>query len=113
MEIRNLYLRETHQYNDGWSHLDRWTTLGKIKVLAFKRVHTPATDQDSTTQWKTTVIGLKGVAPKIAARALYDHFGTSDCRHEYDCCGCQITRPSIKQVKSGCWQVKLNISRNY
>lgn len=113
MEILNLHVRDTHVHSDGWSHLDEWTELETIKVLGFKKVHNSSNNQGSSTQWKTTVIGLKGVATNVAARALYDYFGTSTCRHEYDCCGCKIVRPSIKKVGRDQWRVKLDVSHNY
>lgn len=103
-----LSARLTFGYSPGWDSLDKWGEYIGAKVLAEKRHHK---DDGYTT---TRTIVCKHKDSKLIMAAIRSTFTRSNCRHEYDCCGCythRITR--LHRVKRGEYSVTVCSSPNY
>jgi hypothetical protein len=110
-----LNLRSTRQFADGYAHMDKWEEVGSMEDISSKTVESDD-GEDLTEPRKTTlhtIITSKADDEKIKA-AIYDTFTVSNCKHEYDCCGCRSFRvTSAKRVTGDLWCVEIGSSRNY
>lgn len=83
----HLYERKTHRYADGWADLDEHQYLGTVKLAGPTLVaRGNRYDEGDTVRYTTRLPA--GMDPKAAIKALRATLGGSNCRHEYDCCGC-------------------------
>lgn len=112
-----LAVRQTFKYVDAWGHLDAWEDLGiSAKVLGSPKMDEPGEDADPSEGpvYRYRVVVKPGRASKDEIRrALRDTFEFSNCRHEYDCCGCASGRARVKQVGRRDWLVTQRIGYNY
>lgn len=110
----SLFRRLTHKYRDGWSHEDQHEYLCGAKLTPAKLVREPEGFDDGGTYIMHATVP-RGFSPRQARaieQALEDSLGGSSCRHEHDCCGCQIRRVNAKRRGSR-FVVKMDVSYNY
>lgn len=108
----DLSKRESQHYSDGWSHLDRWSDLGKAKALPMRQVREPS-GIDGGAVYLQRVIVKGNASRKDVAQALRDTMGGTSCRHEYDCCGCASTTVEVLPRRRHSYLVKTTVSFNY
>lgn len=106
-----LSLRLTHKYRDGWSEPDRWLDLGPVRVI-HGRQHYESEDGDFRS--RLFLDAPAGFRPEVIRRAIASTFSHSDCRHEYDCCGCISTYATdIQRIGRRRWTFSLRGYPNY
>lgn len=113
-----LDLRITHKYQSGWSHLDKWTTVGTFDVL---NRYKPVRDEDASdaSDAGSTVLMLNvqpepDIDTETVRQAIRDTFGGSTCTHEYDCCGCVSNYVAdLARIDDTRWFVQIRHLRNY
>lgn len=111
MDTINLYVRKTSKYADGWSHLDEQQYVGTVMVTPYKQVREGNDYDDGGTYIRHARLAARADW-KLLTKALKDTMGGSNCRHEYDCCGC--ARHSVKVERHGRTAVIFtSISYNY
>lgn len=109
------YRRLTHQYSQGWSHLDKHEYIGEFKVLNSPRHIPPALHEAESGDLGTYLMAVcapRGVPNKVIAEVLEEEFSTS-CRCEHDCCG-HIQRSARRAIKTNrrTWIVPVHVYRN-
>ena len=107
----NLFTRLTHQYQGGWSHLDDSELVGTVKQLAVSHKRIPD-DYDDGGSVKFRIVApskLKGVN---LSRAIADTHTYNNCRHDYDCCGCQFSRAEVLRISPREYAVHVTFSYN-
>lgn len=104
--------RRTHKYRDGWASLDDWSESHQFKMLGGCVVR-EGNGIDDEGAILHRVIGSKTVDQELQARALHDTLSGSNCRHDFDCCGCRSTWARVRRVKPGIFSVLITTSRNY
>jgi len=85
-----VYIRKTFSYVDGWSSLDREEYLATLKFTPPSVIALPSINSDHS-EGPTYVQHARapsGVDVSLLKQAIRDTTGGSNCRHEYDCCGC-------------------------
>jgi len=96
-----LYIRNTEQFRDGWSQLDRWQDIGTAKVLARRNF---SADRDGGATWTERVIVPRETIRRYGAgeieRAIGSTLSSSRCQHEHDCCGC-VSYSAYAEHKGG------------
>lgn len=93
-----LIQRLTYNFADGWSAFDDVASLGTLTLTPPRLIKAGnGHDQGGTYVQHATL--PKGVPRMIAKAALADTMGGTSCRHEHDCCGCEIR--SIQSLKVG------------
>jgi hypothetical protein len=109
-------IRKTHKYVGTSQHMDDWESVpGRFKALR-GRGYPPDDDTDYSDGGKFafTVVAPREHDPKKVMQALRDSFTSQGCAHQYDCCGCESRRASVKRIrKSREYRVVQSISYNY
>lgn len=92
MQKVHVYKRLTNKYNDGWRHLDSSVYIGTVVLTAPKciREGTGHDEGGVFTQLATLPASLSGRQRKEFRAALAENLSKWGCRHEYDCCGCEL-----------------------
>lgn len=94
MQTRNLYQRLTHKYQDAYRELDQHVYLGTVRLTPPKQTTAP-TDYDDGgkyVQYAQLPAGLSRADRKLAREVLAENLSKWGCKHEYDCCGCELRR---------------------
>lgn len=112
MEAVNLFARTTNKYRDGYSYLDNFNYFATVKLTPAKMVREPRDYDDGGTFVQYLRVPA-GMDTKQLDRALYDTMGGSNCRHEYDCCGCASRRIFTKMISPRKMMVRTSVSYNY
>lgn len=84
--------RLSHRFEVGWSDLDDWVEIGQLRALA-PRIKSAGNGSDrlpTTIQTFVLPQRLTGRPLRQMATALEDMLSGTSCRHEYDCCGCEL-----------------------
>lgn len=115
METLHLYRRTSHKYRDGWQHLDSSEYVATARLTPAKMVEEPRDfDEGGTYIMHATIPTTSRKHRESIIRALHDTLGGSECRHEYDCCGCASryvkATPSGKRHR---YVVKMSVTYNY
>jgi len=106
--------RLTHNFDPAWSELDDWVEIGQIRALA-ARVKAPGNGFDrlpTTVQTFVLPRRLTGRPLREMAAALEDMLSGTSCRHEYDCCGCELRLARVIAKTPRRLTVRINASRN-
>lgn len=112
MQAVNLYERRTFKYVDGWSNADSWDYLGTIKMTPPKMTREGESYDDGGTYVQFARVPA-GQDWRKVARALRQTIGTNNCRHEYDCCGCELRTVFTKLVSPRKLLVRTSVGYNY
>lgn len=90
--------RLTHKYVDTCRHLDRHVTLGTVKLTPMRMVREPDTldDGGEYVRFATLPAYMRG---REAREALAENLSKWGCTHEYDCCGCELTRTTAHPTR--------------
>ena len=110
----HLYTRKSFKYADGWRHLDNDEYLGTIRVTPAVVIREPAPNADMS-EGPTYVQYARlpaGIDVASAKQAIRDTMGGSNCRHEYDCCGCSSRSVRVTNVGRKL-RIITNVSFNY
>lgn len=99
--IAHLAPRLSHKYVDNFSHLDNWGDALRFKFLA-PRLIEEGNGYDEGATVRQRIIGSKHADQALQMQTLLDNLRRSGCAHEYDCCGCPITRATIRPVRPVC-----------
>ena len=112
MNTMYLYERLTFKYRDGFSSNDRWGFVGPVRVTP-PRITSDGDGLDhgaTYLQWATMPRGMDYAA---ASRAIIHTAGGSNCRHEYDCCGCVLRYVKVIRRKGRRILFRTSESFNY
>lgn len=112
MQEVHTYKRLTHSYRDGWSYMDNDEFLATVKLTPRKMVEEGAGYDEGDTYLQYVRVPRNVKAAELA-QALRDTMGGSNCRHEYDCCGCATRYVSTKLVAPRKLQVRTSVTYNY
>lgn len=112
MDLVNLFERKTFKYRDGWSHEDNWNYLGAIKLTPPKITRRGEEYDEGDTYVRYARLPA-GVDAKRYARAVEDTMRGSNCRHEYDCCGCPYFRVDAKLIATRKLLIHTAVTYNY
>ena len=107
-----IYTRKSHTYASGWDWLDQWEFVGTARITPPKVVREGnAFDFAGVAlQWAQLPAGVDAAA---AAQAIVDTLSVSNCRHEYDCCGCLSQTATIVRRNRRRLLVRTSAWRNY
>jgi hypothetical protein len=111
MDTVNLYLRLTHKYVDSYRHLDESRYIGTIKLTPPRQTR-EGNGHDDLGDYVRFGRIPRGLDPKEVERAVSDTLSHWGCSHEYDCCGCLLTR-SDARVRGRTLMVHTSVGRNY
>lgn len=111
-EIIHLYKRLTYRYADAYRHLDEDKYIGDAKLLA-GRIVEESNDYDRGPTRVFRVVLKRGVNPVDARKAIHNSFSGSNCRHEWDCCGCPSYSADVRKVSDREFSVRQSVSYNY
>lgn len=113
MTTFTLEKRKTHHYRDGWSSLDEWVSIGSGRIL--RNVYSDEDEYGSM-----TINRFVCVAPDTSTSeadieaALRSTFTHSNCRHDYDCCGCRsYAAIHVQRIDAHRYRVDVSSSCNY
>lgn len=112
MQLVNIYTRTTHQYADGWRHLDNDKFVAAVKVTPRKRVK-EGNGYDEGGVYVQYARAPSGVNIDRLMWGLRETMGGSNCRHEHDCCGCATFHVGVKHVGSRRLVIHTRVSYNY
>lgn len=110
MNRHALYLRLTHKYCDGWADNDRQHFMGFVKLTPARMVR-ESEDMDDGGTYLQHCRAPAGV-PDLT-QALRDTLSGSNCRHDWDCCGCASRRATVTKISARDYVIKTKISYNY
>lgn len=106
--------RLTHRFDLGWSDLDDWVEIGQLRALAPRLKSTgngfdqlPTTDQTFVLPRRLTGRPLRQMA-----MALEEMLSGTSCRHEHDCCGCELRFARVIVKTPRRLTVRISASRN-
>lgn len=105
-----VYARRTNCYMPGWSSLDRHSYVATVKVTPPRTVREPEDFDDGGTY----IVHARAPAgaPSLT-RALEHTMSGSNCRHEYDCCGCAFRTAVARRVSARDYVVRVSVGYNY
>jgi hypothetical protein len=112
MQAVNTYTRLTHGYRDGWGYLDADEYFATVKLTAPK-VTVAAGGYDEGPTYVQYARAPTGVDMQQLKQALRDTMGGSNCRHDYDCCGCASRMVDVKHLGNRRILVRTSVSYNY
>lgn len=84
--------RTTHHFDPSWREVDNCVEIGSLRALA-PRVKAPGNGYDrlaTTVQTFVLPRRLTGRPLREMATALEHMLSGTSCRHEFDCCGCEL-----------------------
>lgn len=107
-----VYERVTRNYRDGWKYLDHEEFVGNVRVTPPRLVREP--DAEDFGDEGTYIMHARTApgSPNIR-EALHDTFSGTNCRHEYDCCGCIFRHARVRKVGPRDYVIRQTVSRNY
>ena len=105
----HLYERLSHQYRDGWRHLDEERYVGTAKMLAYRLVSDDGIDGNTHA---TRVIAPSALRSVDLSNVIADTLSGGSCRHEHDCCGCPSTYANVRRVSRREYAVSLHTIYN-
>lgn len=111
METVFLSNRLSHRYIDSYSHLDAWKDVGIARLTPPKRVR-EASDFDDGGAFVRNVTLPRGQDVKRSLKALESLY-MSNCRHEWDCCGCAIYQTDVIRTGKRTAIMKVDVGYNY
>jgi hypothetical protein len=112
MQTVHAFARTSFKYVDGWSHLDSDEFVATVRLTAPKVVEQGEGYDEGDTYVQYTRVP-RNISAKDLAQALRDTMGGSNCRHEYDCCGCATRYVRTKLIAPRKLQIRTQISYNY
>ncbi len=115
MDLTCISARLSFRYADSYSHLDCWERLGLLRLTPAKQTRLPGmdlSDGGSYVRFARLPAGLSAKQRKQWARAIEDSLSYSNCRHEWDCCGCATTRARVT-LSGRTALVRQHVSFNY
>lgn len=110
MLTNHIYERLTHKYVDGWRELDREKFVATVQSTPPRLVR-EGNGHDDMGSYIMHVRAPRD-APDLR-QGLRDTFSGSNCRHEYDCCGCTTRRAAVNKVSARDYVLRVSVSRNY
>lgn len=112
MQTVHTYIRLTHKYRDGWSHLDNDEFVATVRLTPPKMVR-EGEGYDDGGKYVQYMRVPRNVNPGQLEQALRDTLGGSSCRHEHDCCGCATRYVRTKLVTPRKLKVTTSVTYNY
>ena len=112
MHTVHAYVNTTNHYADGWRYLDSDNFVATVRLTAPHMLKHGA-DRDEGDTYTQYVRVPRGVNAGMLGQALRHTLGGSNCKHEYDCCGCATHRVSVKLTAPRRLLVRTQISYNY
>jgi hypothetical protein len=112
MQTVNAHKYTSHLWAPGYRYLDSDVFVAELKLTPRKQVAAPQDYDEGGTYLQYTRVP-KNVDTRLAAEALRDTMGGSNCQHEYDCCGCATRHVSVKVLGSRRLRIRTHISLNY
>lgn len=112
MHIINLYQRTTFKYRDAYRELDDEVYVGDVKMLGGKRIK-ESSDFDDGGIYRHRIIAPRSLANNDLSIAIGSYFSGSNCRHEWDCCGCAFTNAFARRISKREYIVEIKTSYNY
>ena len=94
MHTMNIHKRLTFKYTDAYRDLDRHVLLGTVRLTPPRQTRAPVDFDDGGTyvRFATLPVRLDARGRREARRAIAENLSKWACKHEYDCCGCELTR---------------------
>jgi len=108
----NAYVRVTSNFADGWRHLDDDKFVATVSLTA-PRITQHGMGYDEGDTYTQYVRVPRDVSSTELAQALRHTLGGSNCKHDYDCCGCATHSVSIKLTAPRRLLVRTRVSYNY
>lgn len=112
MELQHVYQRRTFKFSPGWAHLDDYDFVATLRVTPFQKTR-EGNGYDDGGSWVAYTRLPAGSNWRTIARAVEQSMGGSNCRHEYDCCGCSTRRVFTRLVAPRRLMIRVSISYNY
>jgi hypothetical protein len=106
METMRLRLRKTNKFNDGWSCLEDWEDVGEVSLHRCSK-----TERNGNYTMRFLVVNDNHLAGDLS-QAIRDTLSGSNCRHEFDCCGCASRSASVKR-KNNVYKVTVTVTHNF
>ena len=111
MQEIQLSARKSHDYAAGWEYLDHREHVGTVKLTP-RRLVAKGEDYDEGGTYLQHARIPAGMPVNLFKRAVRDTMGGSNCRHEYDCCGCASYHVSV-QNRGRRAVIRTRVSYNY
>ena len=110
MRALHVYERKTFKFVDSARSRDRHDFVATVKMTPAKCVR-EAEEYDDGGTYIVHARAPSG-APNLTRHltTTLSHWG---CSHEYDCCGCRLTRASVQKISARDYVIKLDHSFNY
>lgn len=112
MDLVIIRLRKTHRYVDEYRHMDRHEFIGRVKLTPARMVRAPEGFDDGGTYVRYCRLP-RDMDKAQVKQALTDTFSHWGCSHEHDCCGCSLTRASVKPINGRTLKLTIDVSYNY
>lgn len=109
-----IYLQErlTHNYNNGWQHLDKWGDGGWFHILSESAPAYPDATYNEHWSRYLRIKAPYGMPRNTVERILNSSFQRS-CACEHDCCGHVFTSTGhIKRLRRREWLVEVRYRVN-
>ena len=115
MQRIDLFTWLTNGYASGWDHLNQHEFLTTAKATPMRQTRAPEGYDDGGTAitFVTVPSGAGRRDSRVTTAALYHFFSGSNCRHEYDCCGCASRRADVRRHGRNTYRVAVTTSYNY
>lgn len=107
-----LHKRLTNHFDHGWSGLDQTRYLTDAKLTS-PRITSTGNGHDVGHTYTQRARVPPGTDRKLAMQALQFAMSGSNCRHEHDCCGCQIRYVQVKPLGTREFFVRTSVYFNY
>ncbi len=111
MQAVHLNVRTSNTYADGWRHLDSDEYVGTVKLTPRRLVAEGDGHDEGGTYLQHARIPA-GMPVDLFKQAVRDTLSGSNCRHEYDCCGCASYHVSV-QNRGRQAVIRTRVSYNY
>lgn len=113
----DLFKRLTFKYRDGWADEDLWDFMGVARATPPRVVREPEGFDDGGDFVHHVTVDKaieRAYTRREVANALGTYFSWSECRHEYDCCGCSFGYALVTPSKRrGRYIVRVRMGYNY
>lgn len=102
----------TSKWAPGWKQLEDSQFVAQVKLTPAKMVR-EGNDYDDGGTYVQYLRVPAHLPAWVLKEALRDTLSGSNCRHEYDCCGCTSRFVRVKQTSPRRLAVFTNVSYNY